>query len=95
MCTHYCPVNWSMLSRNPMMTGVDSHRNGVTNIPESIPPEQMAYDHYQGVLSDKVVTLASLLQADGYHTHMAGKWHLGHTPSLLPSAQGLVHSLCS
>ncbi|MXX06282.1 MAG: sulfatase-like hydrolase/transferase [Gammaproteobacteria bacterium] len=84
-----------MLSRNPMMTGVDSHRNGVTNIPESIPPEQMAYDHYQGVLSDKVVTLASLLQADGYHTHMAGKWHLGHTPSLLPSAQGLVHSLCS
>lgn len=52
-------------ARAMLLTGVDSHRNGVPNIPESIPPEQMAYDHYQGVLSEKVVTLASLLQANG------------------------------
>jgi arylsulfatase A-like enzyme len=38
------------------------------------------------VLNDKVVTLASLLQAEGYHTYMTGKWHLGHTPELLPSS---------
>ena len=75
-------------ARAMLLTGVDSHRNGVPNIPESIPPEQMAYDHYQGVLSDKVVTLASILQGNGYHTYMTGKWHLGHTPSLLPSARG-------
>ena len=60
-------------ARAMLLTGVDSHRNGVPNIPESIPPEQMAYDHYQGVLSDMVVTLASLLQEDGYHTYMTGK----------------------
>ena len=80
-------------ARAMLLTGVDSHRNGVPNIPESIPPEQMAYDHYQGVLSDEVVTLASLLQADGYHTYMTGKWHLGHTPSLLPSARGFDRTI--
>ncbi len=80
-------------ARAMLLTGVDSHRNGVPNIPESIPPEQMAYDHYQGVLSDKVVTLASLLQTNGYHTYMTGKWHLGHTPSLLPSARGFDRTI--
>ena len=64
-------------ARAMLLTGVDSHRNGVPNIPESIPPEQLAYDHYQGVLSQNVVTLASLLRDSGYHTYMTGKWHLG------------------
>lgn len=80
-------------ARAMLLTGVDSHRNGVPNIPESIPAEQMAFDHYQGVLSDKVVTLASVLQANGYHTYMTGKWHLGHTPSLLPSARGFDRTI--
>ena len=75
-------------ARAMLLTGVDSHRNGVPNIPESIPPEQLAYEHYQGVLSQDVVTLASLLQDVGYHTYMTGKWHLGQTAELLPSARG-------
>ncbi len=80
-------------ARAMLLTGVDSHRNGVPNIPESIPPEQLAYDHYQGVLSQNVVTLASLLWDSGYHTYMTGKWHLGHTPELLPSARGFERTI--
>ncbi|MBP79610.1 MAG: arylsulfatase, partial [Deltaproteobacteria bacterium] len=80
-------------ARAMLLTGVDSHRNGVPNIPESIPPEQLAYDHYQGVLSDNVVTIASLLQENGYHTYMTGKWHLGHTPTLLPSSRGFDRTI--
>lgn len=80
-------------ARAMLLTGVDSHRNGVPNIPESIPPEQLAYDHYQGVLSQNVVTLASLLRGGGYHTYMTGKWHLGHTPELLPSARGFERTI--
>ncbi len=80
-------------ARAMLLTGVDSHRNGVPNIPESIPPEQMEFDHYQGVLGDNVVTLASLLQENGYHTYLTGKWHLGHTPELLPSARGFERTI--
>ena len=80
-------------ARAMLLTGVDSHRNGVPNIPEAIPAEQMEFDHYQGVLGKNVVTLASLLQANGYHTYMTGKWHLGHTPDLLPFARGFDRTI--
>ena len=40
-----------------------------------------------------MVTLASLLQANGYHTYMTGKWHLGHTPDLLPFARGFDRTI--
>lgn len=91
--TNYHTAGNCAPARAMLLTGVDSHRNGVPNIPEALPPEQLAYPHYQGVLSDKVVTLASILQTAGYHTYMTGKWHLGHTPELLPSARGFDRSI--
>jgi arylsulfatase/uncharacterized sulfatase len=91
--TNYHTAGSCAPARAMLLTGVDSHRNGVPNIPEALPDEQMAYDHYQGVLNDRVVTLASVLQAGGYHTYMTGKWHLGHTPQLLPSARGFDRTI--
>jgi arylsulfatase len=79
-------------SRAMLLTGVDSHRAGVPNIPEMLPPEQTQYPHYRGVLGRNVVTIATLLQDQGYHTYIAGKWHLGMTPDLLPSARGFERS---
>lgn len=80
-------------SRAMLLTGVDSHRAGVPNIPEMIPPEQRQYAHYQGVLGRNVVTIASLLQDSGYHSYMAGKWHLGMTPDLLPYSRGFERTV--
>ena len=91
--TNYHTAGSCAPARAMLLTGVDSHRNGVPNIPEALPAEQMAYDHYQGVLNDKVVTLANVLQAGGYHTYMTGKWHLGHTPELLPAARGFDRTI--
>ncbi len=91
--TNYHTAGSCAPARAMLLTGVDSHRNGVPNIPEALPAEQMVYDHYQGVLNEKVVTLADILQADGYHTYMTGKWHLGHTLELLPSARGFDRTI--
>ena len=80
-------------TRGMMLTGVDSHRNGVPNIPETIPPELAQYENYRGELSHSVVTVATVLQGAGYHTYMAGKWHLGQTPDLLPIRRGFERTV--
>lgn len=80
-------------TRGMLLTGVDSHRNGVPNIPETIPPEQAEHANYRGTLGHNVVTIASLLNDAGYHTYMAGKWHLGKTPDLLPYRRGFERTV--
>ncbi|MGB1917258.1 MAG: sulfatase-like hydrolase/transferase, partial [Luminiphilus sp.] len=39
------------------------------------------------------VTVATLLEDAGYHTYMAGKWHLGSAPGLLPSQRGFERTV--
>ncbi|MEM7800483.1 MAG: sulfatase-like hydrolase/transferase, partial [Chloroflexota bacterium] len=80
-------------SRAMLLTGVDNHLAGVPNIPEALPPEQQGYENYDGVLSPNVATVASLLHADGYHTYMSGKWHLGKTEERLPFNRGFERTL--
>ncbi len=80
-------------ARAMLLTGVDAHRAGVPNIPEMLPPEQRHHDHYRGVLGSNVVTVATLLEQAGYHTYMAGKWHLGSEPGQLPSQRGFERTV--
>ncbi|MCE9649479.1 MAG: sulfatase-like hydrolase/transferase [Parvibaculum sp.] len=39
------------------------------------------------------VTVGEVLQKQGYHTMMFGKWHLGEQPDMKPGAQGFDESL--
>jgi arylsulfatase/uncharacterized sulfatase len=80
-------------TRGMLLTGVDSHLNGVPNIPESIPPVQAKHANYRGTLNHNVVTIATLLKDAGYHTYMAGKWHLGKAQDLLPSRRGFERTI--
>ena len=80
-------------ARAMLLTGVDAHLAGVPNIPEMLAPEQRYDAHYQGVLGSNVVTVATLLEEAGYHTYMAGKWHLGSGPGLLPSQRGFERTV--
>ena len=91
--THYHTGANCAPSRAMLLTGVDSHRSGVPNIPEMIPPEQAAYSHYSGTMGHNVVTVATLLQDAGYHTYLAGKWHLGNSPDQLPSRRGFERTV--
>jgi arylsulfatase A-like enzyme len=80
-------------TRGMLLTGVDSHRNGVPNIVEAIPPVQAKHANYSGTLGQNVVTIATLLKDAGYHTYMTGKWHLGHSPELLPIRRGFERTI--
>lgn len=91
--TNYHTAGSCAPARAMLMTGVDSHRNGVPNMPEALPAEQLGKANYHGVLSSNVITLATILNDAGYHTYMTGKWHLGHTPELLPSSRGFERTI--
>lgn len=47
---------------------------------------------YEGYLNEKVATLPEILRDNGYHTVMAGKWHLGLKPERSPHARGFEKS---
>lgn len=75
-------------SRAMLMTGYDSHLTGVPNLPIFTPPEYASRPGYQGILNDKVQTIAARLKRKGYRNYVTGKWHLGHTETTLPSKRG-------
>jgi arylsulfatase len=72
-----CPTRASLL------TGLYPHECGVGN---------MVYSNrgagYLGYLNDHCVTLAEVLKSAGYHTMMAGKWHVGHEKGQWPTDRG-------
>tara|TARA_Y100000385_G_C13102508_1_gene645441 strand:- start:1206 stop:2963 length:1758 start_codon:yes stop_codon:yes gene_type:complete len=79
-------------SRAMLLTGHDSHQTGVPNLPIFTPPQIAAYEGYEGILNNKVFTIATRLKNHGYHTYTSGKWHLGHTQNTLPTKRGFDRS---
>lgn len=79
-------------TRTMLMTGVDNHRAGLGNMLEIQADNQFGKPGYEGHLNNSVVTVATRMQDAGYHTYMAGKWHLGHSESTIPHAKGFERS---
>jgi len=79
-------------TRSMLMTGTDNHLVGLGNMGELLTPEQVGQPGYEGHLNNRVASLAEVLSDNGYHTYMAGKWHLGHSPAQYPAARGFERS---
>ncbi|KQZ62760.1 arylsulfatase [Sphingopyxis sp. Root1497] len=75
-------------TRAMLQTGVMNHRNGLGNMPETIPDAHRGQPGYDTVMNHRVVTIAELFGAAGYNTYLTGKWHLGSDATRLPEARG-------
>jgi len=80
------------VTRSMLMTGMDSHIAGLGNMAETVADNQMGHPGYEGYLSERVDTVAEILKSAGYHTYMAGKWHLGMHPDRSPRSRGFEQS---
>ena len=80
-------------TRGMLLTGVDNHLVGMGNMVEIMADNQFEQPGYEGFMGYSVVTLPSLLKDAGYHTYMAGKWHLGKTKKSIPAARGFERSI--
>ena len=80
-------------TRGMLLTGVDNHRVGMGNMIEIMADNQFDQPGYEGFMGYSVVTLPTLLKDAGYHTYMAGKWHLGKTKKSIPAARGFERSI--
>ncbi len=80
-------------TRAMLMTGVDSHLAGIGSMRELVPLSHRWKPGYEGVLNNKVETIASKLKSAGYRTSVAGKWHLGTETRNLPPARGFDFSV--
>ena len=66
-------------TRAMLLSGNNSHvagmgRQGASGI---LGDPQPGYENH---LSDRIIPFPRLLREGGYHTYMAGKWHLGKAP---------------
>ena len=79
-------------TRAMLMSGCDNHTAGLGAMLEQVKDSQKDQPGYEAVLSDRVASLPSMLQDGGYHTYMAGKWHLGLDEDQSPEARGFEKS---
>ena len=75
-------------TRSVLLSGMDNHRAGLGTMGELKTPEMEDHPGYAGYLNFEVAALPEVLKAGGYHTYMAGKWHLGSEEKTSPHARG-------
>jgi arylsulfatase A-like enzyme len=79
-------------TRSVLLTGKDNHIVGLGVMDEMVYPALKGLPGYSGHLNEQVVTLPEILRQNGYHTYMAGKWHLGSEEGLTPDDRGFEES---
>lgn len=69
--THFHNTARCCPTRSSLMTGLYPHQTGMGHM-----TDDTGYPGYRGEISRNCVTIGEVMQTAGYHTLMAGKWHL-------------------
>ncbi len=78
-------------TRTMLMSGTGNHEGGMGT--QRTIPEFVGEPGYEGHIADRVLTMPERFSAEGYHTYMAGKWHLGTEVGVnLPNDRGFERS---
>ena len=80
-------------TRAMLLTGADNHLVGLGNMFETLADSQLGQPGYEGHLNKRFPTIAEILRDAGYHTYMAGKWHLGLQYDQSAAARGFEREL--
>ena len=79
-------------TRAMLLSGTDHHLAGLGTMYGGWDTNQVGQRGYEAHLNQDVVSVSSILRDSGYHTYMAGKWHLGGAPELQPPSRGFEQS---
>lgn len=79
-------------TRSMLMSGTYNHLAGLGAMAEWVADNQRNKPGYEGYLNERVAPLPALLKDAGYHTFMAGKWHLGMLDGQGPDSHGFDES---
>lgn len=81
MMTNFHAAQTCSPTRAMLMSGTDTHLAGLGTMEEGLAlatPEQLATGNYLGYLKEDLEAFPAKLRNAGYHTYMAGKWHLAN-----------------
>lgn len=74
-------------TRAMLLSGNDNHIAGMGG--QGLITKEFGYE---GRLTNRIIAIPELLKDVGYHTYMAGKWHLGKEPRSNPHQKGFEKS---
>ena len=91
--TRFHTAPWCAPSRAMLSTGNNNHVAGMARqLILPTPAHDLPIPGYEAHLSDRVAPVARVLRDAGYHTYLAGKWHLGEAREHGPFAAGFERS---